>query len=496
MRLRVREGAQISAATSGEGQAGTLDVKAFDFIELSDTSLINSQIVSSLVTQTTGAGSAGDLSISTGQLIVQNGARVSAATNGIGNAGDMRIETEKLIVQGTGQVITATLGEGQGGNLQVIASDSVEVIGTSVDGKFPSAIATQTQGAGNAGNLNIETGRLIVLEGARVSATTQNQGQAGNLDITAADSIELIGISADRKRPSGLFASAEVNTSTGSVPTGNAGDLTIKTAQLIVRDGARASVSGEGEGAAGNLQVLQTGSVRLDNDGALTATTTAGDRGNITIQSQNLQMRHNSNITTNATNTANGGNITIDIEVLAALEDSNIRANAVRGDGGRVNITAQGVFGTEYRAAETSESDITASSTFGRQGEVTLNTPDVDPSRGLIALPEILDPTPLIAQGCPANKTSRFSITGRGGLPPNPSEALGTDGVVVNWVTLEPKGENISTSSTSVTRSTPTPSIEAQGFQRYANGDVLLTATSPTVTPYSSLSTPVSCHGR
>ncbi len=416
-------------------------------------------------------------------LFLTDDARISTFVSfgSVTAAGNIEINaTDTVSISKSSGISTSYSSGGRSGNISV---DTREL--RLSDEAILNAATNAAYSEVSGGNITVNAETFEVTNGSQLVTTALGNGNAGDISLNVADRITVEGAK------SGLF------TNTDQDSTGAGGNLIINTGQLFLRQGGQASASSDGTGAAGNLQVTAR-SLQLDNSG-LSATTTAGDRGNITIQSQNLQMRHNSNISTNASNTANGGNITIDTEVLAALEDSDIRANAVRGDGGRVNITAQGVFGTEYRAAETSESDITASSTFGRQGEVTLNTPDVDPSRGLIALTDIpVDPTRLVAQGCPADKTSRFSITGRGGLPPNPSEALGTDGVVVNWVTLEPKSENISTSaiSTSATRSTPTPSIEAQGFQRNANGDVLLTATSPTVTPYSSLSTPVSCHER
>ncbi|MBW4452662.1 MAG: hypothetical protein KME55_08150 [Nostoc indistinguendum CM1-VF10] len=48
---------------------------------------------------------------------------------------------------------------------------------------------TETQGAGNAGNLTITTPRLSSQNGARVSTSTKGEGQGGNLTVTATDSV-------------------------------------------------------------------------------------------------------------------------------------------------------------------------------------------------------------------------------------------------------------------------------------------------------------------
>jgi large exoprotein involved in heme utilization and adhesion len=83
---------------------------------------------------------------------------------------------------------------------------------------------------------------------------------------------------------------------------------------------------------------------------------------------------------------------------------------------------------------------------------------------------------------------SRFVITGRGGLPPSPSETLSSDAVEVDLVTLNPLGENRSSLavSTNPTRSMPDPIVEAKAWQLNPSGEVVLTANEQTGTPYSS----------
>ncbi|NEO49239.1 MAG: S-layer family protein [Moorea sp. SIO4A3] len=53
---------------------------------------------------------------------------------------------------------------------------------------------------------------------------------------------------------------------------------------------------------------------------------------------------------------------------------------------------------------------------------ITINNPDTDPANGLIQLPtELRDRTQQIAEGCRWTATSSFYITGRGGIPQDPS---------------------------------------------------------------------------
>jgi large exoprotein involved in heme utilization and adhesion len=231
-----------------------------------------------------------------------------------------------------------------------------------------------------------------------------------------------------------------------------------------------------------------------------------------------LILRHGSSITTNARGSnITGGNITIDTDNLVAVpkENSDISANAEDSFGGRVIVNAQGIFGTQFRDAPTPLSDITASSELGPQfnGTVELNTPGIDPNRGLINLPT----TPVdtqVSQVCQAGtrqNQNSFIITGRGGLPPNPRQVLRSQAVQVDWVTLDAPANNPTgdvqnrrtqrrvsgepaLQSDNNVNTKPTEVVEAQGWVVDANGKITLVATAPTVTPHSSWQTPADCH--
>ncbi|NEO67485.1 MAG: S-layer family protein, partial [Moorea sp. SIO4G2] len=343
----------------------------------------------------------GDVSITTGQLIVSDGAQVSASTFGegdggnlsvdadskvqvigtsasgrfpsglfaqtseTGNGGDVSISTGELMVSDGAQVAASTFGEGEGGNLTVNADSKVQVIGTSADGRFLSTLSTLTLGTGKAGDVSITTGELIVKDGAQVSASTFGEGNGGNLTVDADSTVQVIGRSADGQIPSGLFASTE--------GTGNAGDLLkITTGKLIISDGAVISArSFEKDSSAGTVDI-NANSIFLNNNGIITAET-AGDQGNITLSSPDIQLLNESKITTDAQN-AIGGNITINTDTLVGLGNSDITANAQLGPGGRVIINAQSILGLEFRDRLTPGNDITATSDLG--GDVAISQTD------------------------------------------------------------------------------------------------------------------------
>jgi large exoprotein involved in heme utilization and adhesion len=170
-------------------------------------------------------------------------------------------------------------------------------------------------------------------------------------------------------------------------------------------------------------------------------------------------------------------------------ENSNIIADAFTGRGGNINITTQGIYGIEFRNRQTPLSDITASSEFGVNGVVNINTPELDPTQDAIDLPTNFS-IPSLARGCETrgSETSSFVNTGRGGVPTNPTAPLIADTL---WQDLELLGETgkeareQSTTSNNQRIDNPTsPIVEAQGWVVLSNGAIVLTAQAPNVTPY------------
>ena len=205
----VKDGAQVDASTFGKGKGGNLTIDATD-IQIIGTSK-DSQFISGLF--------------------------ASSQPNSTGDAGNLTITTNSLLNKDGAQVLSSTFGEGKGGNLTIDADD-IQLIGTSKDGEFRSVLSASARlnSKGDSGDLTIKTNNLLVKDGAQVGAATLGEGKGGNL-IVDADDIQLIGTSKDNQFISGLFASAEPNS------TGDAGSITIKTNSLLVKDGAKILVS-------------------------------------------------------------------------------------------------------------------------------------------------------------------------------------------------------------------------------------------------------------
>jgi filamentous hemagglutinin family protein len=476
------QGSGLSSDTRGIGNGGAVILNA-DSVTIRGSSGIG--------TDTFGSGNAGEILITAESLLIENqsGLGTNAQAFSSGNAGEILINADSILIQNQSGFGSDTFGSGNAGEITINA-DSLTI-------RNQSGAGTHTNSEGNAGQMNINVGSMVLEDrsGLGSDARANSSGNAGIITIVA-DSLVIqndagIGSSSLSSGKAGqinimansaLLQLSELTSQSSS--SGSGGNLLLQVGEFTVQDQAVIAVNSSGSGDAGSLEI-RGDSLQLDNGSTINASTVEGMGGNILLNVSTLQLRRGSNITTDATS-ANGGNIMIETDVLSALENSDISANSRDFRGGNVTVNAQGVFGTQFRDTLTPESDITAS---GRDssftGNVTINTPGVDPSRGLASLPvEVVDPAAIIAQNpCELGKGSGFVVSGRGGLPPNPSDALSRDAVRVGLV--EPAE---STENTSAQMSSPPPHatanriVPAQGWVFNEKGEVILTAYNPTIT--------------
>jgi large exoprotein involved in heme utilization and adhesion len=536
-----RDGSQLNAQTEAKANAGDILIQARDSFSLDDSRVASSveagaggqggdidiQVTNGsvsltngaqLVASTAGKGDAGSVRITAIENLSVNNSSVSSAVEAgaVGNGGDVNINTRSLSLTNGAQLSASTAGQGSPGNISVRDAQSVSLDNHSAISTAVESSAVVPTNAGNAvGNIEIETDTLQLGNGANITASTRGQGNAGSVTVTASKSVSLDNSSATTAVESGgrgnggdlnintrslsLTNDAQISASTAG--EGNAGNIKITSDQLSVSDRSQVAVSSTGEGKAGELEV-NASDIFLNNQGKLIASTASGEGGNIRLNADNLLlMRRNSLISAEAQNNGNGGNIDINTRFAIAIpsENSDIIANAYRGKGGNIQITAQGVFGLQLRDKLTPFSDITASSQFGLDGVVVINILNVDPSRGLVQLPENLsDPSQQIATGCAVAKGNSFAVTGRGGLSEDPTQTL--NGRTV-WQDLRVTSSRPGTLAQtpipqfqpSAKNQQPTPLVEATGWVMNAKGQVELVARAPQVTPNSPWSRPADC---
>ncbi|NEO39933.1 MAG: filamentous hemagglutinin N-terminal domain-containing protein [Moorea sp. SIOASIH] len=417
----------VANLTISSGKGGDLDIitknlKVFGGANL----LINSF----------GSGSPGNIKIVASESVDMMGftpnnprnfhSRISSLSFSEATAGNITISTNQLRLA-IADIFAFAAGDGNGGNITLNATESIEIVGLISGVNQEAVVSVSSLGKGNGGTVEVNTARLLIKDGGVIVASGFSSGNAGRITINASESVTLLDtlttpstttlIATTVPRPSDGF---QRRFGVPPIPTANAGQITINTSELTLSgdpdsQDAQIRVRNRGFGDGGEL-FIKADTINLNYGASITASTFDGNKGNIELEITNgLLLRNGSTITTEADNDGNGGNITINSDLVTLIEGSLINANANLGNGGNISITTQGLF-------EFPDSDITASSEFGVNGLITINNPDSDPANGLIQLPtELRDLTQQIAKGCRWTATSSFYITGRGGIPQDPS---------------------------------------------------------------------------
>jgi filamentous hemagglutinin family protein len=514
--LSLTDGSLINSSTFGQGNAGNISLQVGDAIALS-----NSSQIASVVGQG-GEGIGGDIDIRGRSLTLTGGGAIGTV----------------LIAEGNG----LSGGKGRAGNIDINATDFVNIFGVGTAGfsgglftsaeRGTTAISPQAAGninlttgnfriadgavinaltsnSGDAGNITINANTFTASGGGQVITTTLNSGNAGNINLNIRDRITISGSDPNfNQRIQGTFdnqgAASGIFANTAPDSTGNGGNITIQQEQnsfptIAISDGGQVTVDSQGQGRGGEISITGN-SLTLDR-GIINASTTSGDGGNINLRLRNfIRLRNESLISASAGGNGNGGNITINSPFIVAFPRNNdITANAGTGSGGQVIINAT-LFGIAPLSAEDLRrlrpddldprqlptSDITAISRDNPSLSlpVQVNSPDVDPSRGLVELPEaVTDPTQKVAENpCRQGIGNEFFITGRGGLPTTPNQTLNSDNVRVDL--LQPVASSGNSPSATKKPATPVTArrVPAQGWIFNDKGQVVLTAYDPTNT--------------
>ncbi|MBW4651538.1 MAG: filamentous hemagglutinin N-terminal domain-containing protein [Kaiparowitsia implicata GSE-PSE-MK54-09C] len=507
--LRMSNGAALNTSVDGQGQAGNLVLSATDHIRL-DNARIYSQVGE------TGVGQGGSLILEAGAIALTNGASLDSRTLGQGDAGNIVIEGRSLSLRNNSSLNTSTAGVGNAGFVQVSAPERI----TLTNSRIVSEV--ELGGVGNGGFINLQTGALRLQQTSSVQTTTAGAGDAGfiNLDATEDGAIAA----------SGIFSNV-LESSTGS-----GGLITLTTPRLSLRDQSQISATALNGELAGSVfvetQILglvdsgisvssagEAGIVSVDagiiqlRNGQITATAGDGPGGIILLDRvELLRMEENSLISAAATGSATGGSIFINraydnnprgIVVAPAQSNGDIIATAESGAGGEIDIFAGQVVGFQIRTGQATDAlranrsnDISASSAQGPQGFVVTDTIDDDPVDGLVELPvTAIDATQQVVAACGSG--SRFAeggvgelvVTGRGGVPANPTDPLVGESLEPSLISLEPSPTAASSArpirELAATIGSDSPAlVEAQGWVTGATGEVMLVAEAPLASPH------------
>ena len=438
----------LLANSSGNGDAGNITITATENVTLNRFGLILSQ-------GTAATGDAGDIAIDTSQLLLDTGSFIigntgdseSPTVSNLGDAGDITINSQAVTIDNFSTITGSSSGNatGEAGSVNLDTGNLTIAGGSTIN--------TLTGNDARGGTIKIDAQNVALVTGGKIVTLTESDGDAGDINLNASQQITIDGENTpipteefrfseeaiqDLEPNTGLFAN------TTQISTGNGGNVQIANPEAIsIANGGEIFVGSQGRGAGGNLSI-QADSLSLDNNGLLIAETEFGQPqqqpSNINLDIEDLvTLRGDSIISARAFNNANGGNVTIDTNFVIAFpadtEGNDIVANASEGSGGNINITAEAILGLEERRATPGNrtNDLDVSSQFGFDGNLSLNTPDVDATEGVRELPVgAIAAGDRVEQACSATSvnSSSLSFAGRGNIPRKPTDILSSNYIV------------------------------------------------------------------
>ena len=300
--LSLREGADITAAALGDGQAGNISVNAENSLEI-----IGGRFIKGADANELGGFnifSPDDELFSSSQITTDFG-----SANGNLPASNLTVSTGQLLIADGGSITTRTLGDNLGGNLEINA-DTIELRGTSASGDS-SELSAQAISSGDAGSIAINAERLTLTGNAQILASARDVGNAGDISILSEEAVSLT----DSEITTSALQSSGGNISVLSDDVRLLGDSDIKT---FVNSGG---------GSGGNIEISADSIVALNSSDIL-AFSIGGAGGNILLDTSAFfgenyfsvppepsleQLRtldNNSRVDINATGLVSSGTIT------------------------------------------------------------------------------------------------------------------------------------------------------------------------------------------
>ena len=340
------------------------------------------------ITQTTTRGPArsSDLNITAKDIFLTEGSSLSTETFGPGSGGELNVVVDNLQLTNGAQLRSSStrldrpnqMGEfivpsGSGGTINVQGLEGPTDL-VMVDGAG-SAILTDAEGTGNAGNINISTEQLQLTNGGQLSSGSSiGFTPPGEQPFVPTGSGGTINLGLENQPASVEIDGAGSGIFTDTVGSGNAGSINVNAIDLTMSAGAEISSRSLRQetdaGGGGSIQIHATNSINLS--ATTIATSVEGGSnpgGNILITTgQNMQLTNNTTVTAESSGLGNSGTLMLNAtDGNFQSVDSTVSTSAQQAEGGSIEITA----GQNFQL--TNDSTVLAeSSGAGNSGSVTL----------------------------------------------------------------------------------------------------------------------------
>lgn len=357
----LQQGTGIISIALGEGKAGNTTINTA-YLRMTDGAILFNPTFSQIPqNELSDKGRAGDIHIDAAESVELIGSSIFAGNeaNSTARGGEIKIGSKNLEVRDGGAIINATLGSGDGGNIIIDVEENIVLDNTPEGTPIPTGIGTNSSSItgssdiGDAGdtiikaaNLFTDNGAVIISNSGAVLLTTGDRrsgGKGGDINVDVSNTIDLSGIS-----PNGLTRSGIGSSALGE--EGIAGNIDVKTRNLIVRDGASIDAAATGSGQGGTIKINASESITISGVAQLTvfepvvevpsnisATSgredfsgfegATGRAGNLEITTKELIIRDGTRVAVNSFNDGDAGELIINAESISLENQGTINAS-------------------------------------------------------------------------------------------------------------------------------------------------------------------------
>ncbi|MGJ3249109.1 MAG: filamentous hemagglutinin N-terminal domain-containing protein [Elainellaceae cyanobacterium] len=402
--LVLTRGAGIFGSTRGFGDAGSVSIRVENLVHLGGLSAQTGRFSGIFnTTEAIANGDGGTIDIHAQDIRLTGGAVISTATFGANDGGDITINADTLEAANGGEVLSSAFGAGRAGSVRLNISNNlilqgsnpiyfevVELLGENfrniIDNVGPaSGVFAVSRNSGTGGNIIINTPRIIVQDGAEISAATGPEvseelgainngfGRPGNISIRGADSIIL-------SDNGSISTSVEPGANVTALTDDPGNQIEIQTRLLALSNDAQITSSTFGVGDAGRIFIRDAESVSLTTDSSISTAVNlgaVGQGGSISIQADSISLTDDAQISSSTDGQGDAGRVILRASRFTARRGGQVLTSTTSSnDAGSISLDISDrvlLSGDRTGLFASTESD-----SLGRGGSIDISTRQLD----------------------------------------------------------------------------------------------------------------------
>ncbi|GJL56046.1 MAG: hypothetical protein NPIRA02_31780 [Nitrospirales bacterium] len=362
---------------------------------------------------------------------------------------DIHITGDNILIDNNSIVSTGTFGLSPSGDITIEAQETFKLSGAST-------LETNTPGQKNAGNINIKSPVLEVLEGASIQSVTAGIGDAGRISLNGQDRVIISGSSNNTP----MSFPSRVSTQSIDFTSGKGGNILIEAGDFQLTKGGIVDSSTASQ-SQGGIVFIDANSISISSNGTSVNSETSGSGTGGTVRldaTQRIVVTGGASISTTSSQAGNAGNIILSAKHIVMDRRAQITSNSISqksnaGGGGTIEVIA------------TNSIDLTAS-------KVSTSVEDGSKSGGNITLSAEQN---VLLSGDTTITAESLGLGNAGAILIEAKNIVQVDNSRVTTQATKASGGDISLEATDMIRlKDSTIESSVQGNQTSAGGDISL----------------------